>query len=476
MLAACLLASCSTDQFVHIDGKVFDASRKDVFLEYEPVHYKYAPKTKFPIQLSADGSFSTNIPMQDRRLWFVLGDERTPLFPDKSRTLHLRQVGGKDFQINVEGYPDDIHEIYLSYIKEDYVLQKGIRESRSDFSKGRVRETIDTYRTRVNLARNHLADSPFQFLIQTRIGEYLVAQLHGIDHQDLPPLKAERLRQQVIREAKKLDFFSVSSLKAQRAGIRDFADAWSLSYSIDDSLRQIYGKEFSIYDLKRLAYEALNEKRLESIRSVQDSLSLAHIHMYLVAERLGEAPFEAAEESYFWYRENFSSFTDYQKFLGDFYEGIKRIQPGQPAFPFHFVDQHGAEVSLQSLKGNTVLLDFWAQWCSPCLDEFDDMRDIYSDYRSAGFEIVAINIDSDQSIWRDALQRYPNPWIQVYGGNHFDNELFRSYRGGGIPFYVLIDEDGIILRMNDVRPSFNLREILQERLNEPTAALKRNRN
>jgi thiol-disulfide isomerase/thioredoxin len=468
--------SCEGERLVHVDGKIFDASRSDVYLEYEPVHYKYAPKDKIAVQPDDEGKFSVNIPQKDAQLWFVLGEEKTPLFPQLSRSIHVNQVGGKDFEIDVQGYGDDIHDIYLQYVQEDYALLKAIREVQDDFEEGKVRETIDTYRTRVNLARNHLSDSPFQFLIHKRAGEFLTAQLRGIDHQRLPLLRAERLRQQVVREAHKLGFFSLPSLKAQRAGIRDFADAWSLSYSYDDSLEQAFGDDLSIYDIKLMAYQQLNEKRLESVKTVRDSSSLAYIHMYLVAERLGEAPFQYAEQSFEWYRENFGGYDKYASFLGDFHSDVKRIQPGQPAIPFQFADQSGNSVSLESLRGNIILLDFWAQWCSPCLDEFDEMRDIYADFNSAGFEIVAINIDADKETWEWALERYPNPWIQVYGGGHFDNELFQKYRGGGIPFYVLIDENGKILRLNDIRPSFNLREILEQQLFEPTASLKRNRN
>ena len=88
------------------------------------------------------------------------------------------------------------------------------------------------------------------------------------------------------------------------------------------------------------------------------------------------------------------------------------------------------------------------------------MRDLYNEYDRDQFEIVAISIGEDSLRWRQSLQRFQNPWPQLYAGEGFQQETFDAYQGGGIPFYILVDPSGNIERYNDVRPSFNLPEVL----------------
>jgi len=115
---------------------------------------------------------------------------------------------------------------------------------------------------------------------------------------------------------------------------------------------------------------------------------------------------------------------------------------------------------MSDFEGKFVLLDFWASWCVPCLNEFPDMKRIYNNTSRDNFEIVAISIEQDSLVWRQALDKYENPWIQLYGGNSFEQETFQDYKGGGIPFYILINPEGYIERYNDVRATYNLESVL----------------
>ena len=94
------------------------------------------------------------------------------------------------------------------------------------------------------------------------------------------------------------------------------------------------------------------------------------------------------------------------------------------------------------------------------------MREIYKDFSRKNFEILGISTEVDKSIWEIDISRFENPWPQLYGGNGFDQETFRAYKGGGIPFYILIGPDGNIVRYNDIRATFNLREVLNDLINE----------
>ncbi|MEX0995083.1 MAG: TlpA disulfide reductase family protein [Balneolaceae bacterium] len=182
--------------------------------------------------------------------------------------------------------------------------------------------------------------------------------------------------------------------------------------------------------------------------------------MHLVAERLGELPLEIGEPSYHEFLEKYEEFEEYTSFLRTFYEELTTVTPGEPAVPFTLPDPDGNLVSMSDFSGKYVLLDFWASWCIPCLNEFPDMKRIYENTSREEFEIVAISTEEDSLVWRQALEKFDNPWVQVYGGNGFEQETFREYKGGGIPFYILINPEGNIERYNDIRATYNLESVL----------------
>jgi alkyl hydroperoxide reductase subunit AhpC len=96
----------------------------------------------------------------------------------------------------------------------------------------------------------------------------------------------------------------------------------------------------------------------------------------------------------------------------------------------------------------------------PCINALPALEQLYDRFDREDFEIVSVSVEENEALWRNALQRFPQPWPQLYDGTGFDQETFTAYRAGSIPFYVLIDREGIILRNNDFKPD-ELSEILE---------------
>ena len=118
------------------------------------------------------------------------------------------------------------------------------------------------------------------------------------------------------------------------------------------------------------------------------------------------------------------------------------LEEGFPAPTFEGIGLDGAEIDLNVLRGNVVLLDFWAGWCSPCLAELPTINAIAADAQPHGVVVVGINLDRNRSDFTAAVEKYQLTYPQIYDGRN--GPISTLYRIAGIPMTYLIDRDGII--------------------------------
>lgn len=140
--------------------------------------------------------------------------------------------------------------------------------------------------------------------------------------------------------------------------------------------------------------------------------------------------------------------------------------PGQRAFPFTLNDQNGNPVSLDSLKGKVVLLNFSGMWCGPCQDEAEEAETLYRRYKDRGFIIVEILFEDYNFGVVD--QRDQQTWAQQYGITFpvladTKKSVYGKFRGptGGIPVNILIGRDQTILYSNEGFPDQDLNLAIQ---------------
>ena len=124
---------------------------------------------------------------------------------------------------------------------------------------------------------------------------------------------------------------------------------------------------------------------------------------------------------------------------------------GNP-FTVEGTDLNGQEFDWTQYKGKIVLVDFWATWCGPCLEEMPNIRENYDRYHAQGFEVVGVNLDEDMQ----SLQRFVSfqdlPWPSVMGADAsmrgWNNPMIQKCGITSIPFLVLVGRDGIVLATN----------------------------
>ena len=121
---------------------------------------------------------------------------------------------------------------------------------------------------------------------------------------------------------------------------------------------------------------------------------------------------------------------------------------GQPAEDFSQTDVNGNPVSLASVKGKYILLDFWASWCGPCRMEYPYLKKAYAQFKDKGFEIVGVSLDDKKTAWTDAIKSNGFSWTELCDLNGHKNEVALAYGITAIPQSFLINPDGIIIARN----------------------------
>jgi len=114
----------------------------------------------------------------------------------------------------------------------------------------------------------------------------------------------------------------------------------------------------------------------------------------------------------------------------------------------------GAPVSLSSLRGKVVLIDFWASWCGPCLAENPTVVKAYKKYRNSlkgnrEFTIYSVSLDTNPNAWKKAIAKDSLMWeYHVSDLKGWANDAAVKYQVQGIPANFLINEKGIIIDKN----------------------------
>ena len=200
----------------------------------------------------------------------------------------------------------------------------------------------------------------------------------------------------------------------------------------------------SEFDFKKNQFELSLKDYLSSAKS---SLAVLVTADYLDIE----------ENLIFWetiynnYTEEFKDNTYFKNFENKLIK-IKSISIGSVAPDIILNDTSGVPISLASLRGKYVLLDFWAAWCRPCREENPNIVENYNNYKSYGFDVYQVSLDRTKEDWVRGIKQDKLPWINVSDLKYYQSEAAELYNVDRIPSAFLLDPQGkIIAKHTDLR-------------------------
>lgn len=140
--------------------------------------------------------------------------------------------------------------------------------------------------------------------------------------------------------------------------------------------------------------------------------------------------------------------SPYTKALVKRLEPLKTLAIGKAAPDITLPTPDGKPLSLSSLKGKYVLIDFWASWCGPCRQENPNVVRMYNKYKDKGFEIFGVSLDNTRDKWLGAIEKDQLTWPHVSDLKGWESAAAQLYNIQAIPQTLLLDKEGKIIARN----------------------------
>lgn len=211
------------------------------------------------------------------------------------------------------------------------------------------------------------------------------------------------------------------------------------------------------FDGDKEAFAPLKKQAMEMMRAKVPTLDIATYQLAqsltmateMLGRRLGD--YQMVAETYQQVADIFQGMTEppQAKIFAESFEASARRYGlvGKP-MPFTVVTLDGKKVTNEMFEGKVILVDFWATWCAPCIQELPILKETYRKYKEKGFEIVSISVDEELDALTAFLENQPLPWVVASDVKTVEADLpspAEQYGISSIPAMILVGKDGKVI-------------------------------
>jgi thiol-disulfide isomerase/thioredoxin len=240
------------------------------------------------------------------------------------------------------------------------------------------------------------------------------------------PGGVERLMAMEKRLAAKNDAALMSYVKFRRM---------TASYAVD--LQKPKADFAKVQEAWLAMLEAFIKEYPQSADSAEAMLQLA-----MAQEFAGEE--EKAIDWYGQVAKRFPQSTSAKKAAG----AVTRLESVGKAIEFNGLTVDGKTVNLAALKGKVVVIQYWATWCEPCIQDMERIGELHAKYAGRGFEVIGVNLDNNRDEMVAFLTKNRLPWPQIHEAGGLDSRPANHLGVLTLPTMLLIGKDGNVISRN----------------------------
>ena len=187
----------------------------------------------------------------------------------------------------------------------------------------------------------------------------------------------------------------------------------------------------------------LNDLELSNKYLVGEPLAYHKSKKLAIACKRGKAKKRGAEILRFIENNPYETYNDVLRLV---YNEAKGLNIGMKAPDFELADINGNKVTLSDLAGKVIYMDFWATWCSPCVQQMKNSKSWKAKFKDQEVAFVYISLDKNKEAWERFVKSndIEGYHLAAAGKDVYRSQIAKLYKVKKLPYYLLIDKNGKI--------------------------------